>query len=63
MDQFHKVNELYDGTLNKIQHFFYSTYITKDETFTFHEATKQEDIRSLINAMEKEIHDHEKGGY
>ena len=44
MNRFHEVNELYDGTLNKTHHLFYSTDITKNETFTFREAMKQEDI-------------------
>ena len=28
MNSFHEVNELYDGTLNKLHHLFYSTDIT-----------------------------------
>ena len=41
--QLHEVKELYDGTLNKIYHLFYSTDITTNEPFTFHEDMKQED--------------------
>ena len=41
MNQFHEVNELYDGTLNKIHHLFYSTDITTNETFTLCEAMKK----------------------
>ena len=63
MDRFHEVNELYDGTLNKTHHLFYSTDITKNETFTFREAMKQEDIISFVDATEKEIRYHEEGGH
>ena len=52
MNQFHGVNELYYGTLNKIHHFFYSTDITKNETFTFYEAMKQEYILSFVDGTE-----------
>ena len=41
MNLFHEVNKLYDGTLNKIHHFFYSTDIPPNETFTFRKGTKQ----------------------
>ena len=58
MNRFHELNELYESTLNKIHHFFYSTNITTNETFTFHEAMIQEDRISSVDTMEKEIHDH-----
>ena len=63
MNRFHEVNELYDGTLNEIHHFIYSTYITTNECFTFRNGMKQEDNMSLVEAMEKEISDHEAGGH
>ena len=53
MNQFHKANELYDGTLNEIQHFMYSTNITTNECFMFLNAMKQEDKISFVKAMEK----------
>ena len=43
MNRLHEVNELYDGTLDKIHHFFYSTEITTNETFTLREAMEQDD--------------------
>ena len=52
-NQFHEVNALYDGTINKIHHLFYSTNKTKNETFTFHESMKQEDIFSFVDKIEK----------
>ena len=53
MNRFHEVNELYYGTLNKVHHFFYSTDITTNETFTFREAMKQEDRLLFVEEMEK----------
>ena len=53
MDRFYELNELYDGTLNKIHHLFYSTDIAKNETFELYEAMKQEVRTSLVDAMEK----------
>ena len=63
MNRFHEVNGLYYGTLNIIHHLFYSTNITINETFTFREAMKQEDIISFVDATEKEIRYHEEGGH
>ena len=53
MNKFHEVNEIYDGTLNKLHHLFYSTGITKNEKFIFHETMKQEDIISFVDQMER----------
>ena len=59
MNQFHAMNELYDGNLNKIHHFMYSTDITTNECFTFRNVMKQEYKMSFVEAMEKEISNHE----
>ena len=61
MNRFHEVNELYGGTLNKIDHFMYYIDITINEYFIFRNAMKQEDKMSFVEAMEKEISDHEAG--
>ena len=63
MNWFHEVNGLYDGTLNKIHHFFYSTDITTNDTFTLSEAMKQEDRLLFVDTMYKGIHDNEEGGH
>ena len=63
MNRLHEVNELYDGTMNEIHSFMYSTDITTNECFTFQNAMKQEDKLNLLDAMEKEILDHETGGH
>jgi hypothetical protein len=59
MNRFHEVNELYDGTLNNVHHFLYSTEISSNECFTFQQAMKQDDKMNFVQAMEKEITDHE----
>ena len=41
MNRFHEVNDLYDGTLNGVHHFIYSTNISSNECFTFRQAMKQ----------------------
>ena len=41
MNRVHEVNGLYDGTLNKIHHFLYSTEIITNEIFIFPESMKQ----------------------
>ena len=59
MNRFHEVNELYDGTLNNVHHFLYSTELSSNECFTFQQAMKQDDKMNFVEAMEKEISDHE----
>ena len=61
MNRFHEVNELYDGTLNEVYHLFYATDISTNESFTFRNAMKQDDKLNFVDAMEKEISDHERG--
>ena len=63
LNWFHEVNELYDGTLNIIHHFMYSTNITTNECFMFQNAMKQKYKMSFVEAREKEISDHEAGGH
>ena len=63
MNRFHEVNELYNGTLNEIYHLMYSTDITTNECFTFRNAMKQEYKMSFVEAMEKEISNHEARGH
>ena len=63
MNRFHEVNELYEGTLNEVHHLLYATEISFNDSFTFRNATKQDDKLDFVDAMEKEISDHEKGGH
>ena len=63
MDRFHEVNELYDSTLNEVHHLLYATDISSNNSFTILNATKQDDKLAFVDAMEKEIKNHKKGGH
>ena len=63
MNRFHEVNELYYGTLNKVHHLLYETNISSNDSFTCRNVMKQDEKLSFVDAMEKEINDHEKGGH
>ena len=60
-NSFHEVNELYNGTLNQVHTFMYATKISSNESFTLHDAMKQEDQMQFIEAVEKEISEDEEG--
>ena len=55
--------ELYDVTLNEVNHLLYATDISYNDSFTFRNAMKQDDKIAFVDAMEKEISNHEKGGH
>ena len=60
--RFHEVNELYDGTLNSICAYAFSTLaldMTNNEVFTYMKAMQQPDAQQFIEAMDKEINDHQ----
>ena len=63
MNRFHEVNELYDGTLNDVHHLLYENDISSNDRFTFRNAMKQDDKLALVDATEKEISNHKKGGH
>ena len=54
----HMVNSHFDGTLNHIHHMMLATEAT-NETFTFKNALKEDDYKLFIEAMIKEVNDHE----
>jgi hypothetical protein len=60
--RFHEVNKLYDGTLNSICSYAFSTVtlnMSNDKVFTYTKAMQQPDAPQFIKAMFKEICDHE----
>ena len=61
MNRFNKVNELYDENINEVNHLFYATDISTNESFTFRNAIKQDNKLDFVDAMDKEISDHERG--
>jgi len=62
----HKVNELYEGTFNSICAYAFSTIaldMTNNEVFTYTKAMQQPDAPQFIEAMDKEIDDHQSRGH
>ena len=58
MNRSHEVNELYNGTLNKVHHLLYATDISSNESFTFRYAMKQDNKLGFVDAIEKHIRNH-----
>jgi hypothetical protein len=65
MTRFHEMNELYDGTLNRLHFMALSTSLdgSSNEVFTYKQAMEQDDREDFLDAMEKEIADHTKRGH
>jgi hypothetical protein len=63
INAFHESNELYDGTLNQIHNYALVTDIASNEVFTYTQAMRQEDRGSFVEAMIKEVQDHEERGH
>ena len=64
--RFHEVNELYDGTLNSICAYAFSTLtldMSNNKVFTYTKAMQQPDASQFIEAMDKEIDDHQSRGH
>jgi hypothetical protein len=64
--RFHEVNELYNGALNSICAYAFSTIaldMTNNEVFTYTKAMQQPDALQFVKAMDKEINDHQSRGH
>ena len=62
ISKIHEVKELYDGTLNAVVNYAFSTLdldTSNNEVFTYTKALQQEDTSQFVKAMRKEIEDHE----
>jgi hypothetical protein len=59
LNRFEEANEHCDGTLNEMHAFAFATDAGSNEVFTYHQAQKQKDWHMFVEAMEKEIADHE----
>ena len=60
------MNELYDGTLNSICAYAFSTIaldMTNNEVFTYTKAMQQPDALQFFEAMDKDIDDHQSRGH
>ena len=53
MNSFHEVNEIYDGTMNVVQHFCFHTNISSNECFKFQQVMKKEDIILFLEGKAK----------
>jgi hypothetical protein len=56
---FEDLHEHYDGTMDQIQFLSFSTDVSSNKVFTYKEAMTQEDAHLFIEAMQKEVADHE----
>ena len=60
MNKFHEANELYDGTCNSLHFLSFMTQdVASNEVFHYHQVMKLDDCHEFIEAMKKEIRDHE----
>jgi hypothetical protein len=57
--RFEELNEHYNGTTNLIHCLSFSTDISSNKVFTYKEAMTHEDAHLFIEAMQKEVADHE----
>ncbi len=60
-NRLHKVNKLYDGTLNDIISYAFSALhidTSNNEVFTYSKAMKEPDANCFVEAMQKEVEDH-----
>ena len=55
----HELNELYDGTMNTIVSYAFSTVALDNKVFTYTKALQQPDADKFVEAMGKEVNDHE----
>jgi hypothetical protein len=56
---FEELHEHYDGTMNHINFLSFSTDVSSNKVFTYKEVMTQEDTHLFIEAMQKEVADHE----
>ncbi len=56
---FEELNEHYDGTKNQIHFLSVSTDVSSNKVFIYKEAITQEDAHLFVEAMQKEVADHE----
>jgi len=57
VDSYHRVNTLYDGTINCLSTVALSS-VASNETFTYKTAMKEKDYTNFICAMMHEVDDH-----
>jgi hypothetical protein len=60
---FEELHEHYDGTMKQLHFLFFSTDASSNEVSTYKKAMTQEDAHLFIEAMQKEVADHELQNY
>ena len=56
---FEELNEHYDGTMNQIHFLSFSTDVSSNKVFIYKEAITQEDAHLFVEAMQKEVAEHD----
>jgi hypothetical protein len=56
---FEELHEYYDVTMNQILFLFFSTDVISNKVFIYKESMTQEDAHLFVEAMQKEVADHE----
>ena len=59
INKFEELNEHYDGTVNHLHFLSFATETSTNEVYTYNQAMKQPDKLQFVEAMEKEIEDHQ----
>ncbi len=54
-----ELNQHYDGTMNQIHFWSFSTDVSSNKVFTYKEAMTHENTHLFVEAMQKEVADHE----
>jgi len=58
VESFHQLNSHFDRTLNVLSIFAFASSKSNNDTFTFREMMHQEDMPKFVEAMQKEVVDH-----
>lgn len=59
VERFHHLNNYYDGAFYILSNFAYAALNNPNGTYTLREMLKQDDVTNFVEAMIKEVDDHE----
>ena len=59
----YNIHSLFDGTLNNVKHFVLMADSSMNDTYTLSDMFKQDDVQDFVEAMVKEVQDHEDREY
>ena len=63
VNTFHAANRCFDGTINSLHHFALLAGKENNESYTFKQMLRQPDAADFVQAMIKEVNDHETRGH